>query len=520
MLSLIQVEDNMTYIVCTPGASCQAMLLFSRENRQVFWSTSSIGDPFSTEMAPVPFHRLHIKNCLVLNTSVIDLPHTLSIKVDIKGTDSLTVDVASRLAACEPICACLPLHKLYEPQDVFADPPSSCPEVPIGILMELSPALRNCINDGDGNSNAKREDPFDGSASSVSKEQLCIPLGAHDTRNSMPFAPLWIIFSVMCAPSRHKTLLCVTSQDHGEIFTDRNQKFVDRISVLDIAAKNQRNDGYSIDPLVLEPQHGSACISAKVDIQVLMCLLARLSIGLSVCNGSLIVACDDHPLLSMHHLGHQSFPSVKYKQIQHNGTTSSFEPSTDYDTVNVIDLEWICQDPFGIKIKQVQCDGVAFSLFNVDIACAHHETSQMLTRTSFPITLIADASKGGLKSKEGIAQSILYGAQAPIGTGIVGKVHPASSASAALGSSVFSSMKGMLICGPKENGIFLQGTTTPLCAIALLCIDPSMATSAQSSCHLTLLKTIDTMANSFSYRDLLPFCIFRFLLTVDNSDMN
>jgi hypothetical protein len=43
-------------------------------------------------------------------------------------------------------------------------------------------------------------DPFDGSASSVSKEQLCIPLGARDTRNSMPFAPLWIIFSVMCAP--------------------------------------------------------------------------------------------------------------------------------------------------------------------------------------------------------------------------------------------------------------------------------------------------------------------------------
>jgi hypothetical protein len=42
-----------------------------------------------------------------------------------------------------------------------------------------------------------------------------------------------------------------------------------------------------------------------------------------------------------------------------------------------------------------------------------------------------------------------------------------------------------------------------LCASALLCIDPSMATSAQSSCHLTLLKTIDTMANSFSYRDLM-----------------
>jgi hypothetical protein len=175
MLSLIQVEDNMTYIVCTPGASCQAMLLFSKENHQVFWSTSSIGDLFSTEMVPVPFHRLHIKNCLVLNTSVIDLPHTLSIKVNIKGTDSLTVNVASRLAACEPICACLPLHKHYEPQDVFADPPSSCPEVPIGFLMELSPALRNCINDGDGNSNAKREDLFDGSASSVSKDNYASP---------------------------------------------------------------------------------------------------------------------------------------------------------------------------------------------------------------------------------------------------------------------------------------------------------------------------------------------------------
>jgi hypothetical protein len=171
-----------------------------------------------------------------------------------------------------------------------------------------------------------------------------------------------------------------------------------------------------------------------------------------------------------------------------------------YDKVNVIDLEWICQDPFGIKIKQVQCDGVAFSLFNVDVACAHHETSQMLMRTSFPITLIADATKGGLKSKEGIAQSILYDARAHIGTGIVGKLHPASSTSAALGSSVFSSTKGMLICGPKENGIFLQGTTTSLCAGALLCIDPSLATSTQSSCHLTFLKTIDTMANSFSYR--------------------
>jgi hypothetical protein len=29
-----------------------------------------------------------------------------------------------------------------------------------------------------------------------------------------------------------------------------------------------------------------------------------------------------------------------------------------------------------------------------------------------------------------------------------------------------------------------------LCAGALLCVDPSMATSAQSSCYLTPLKTI------------------------------
>jgi hypothetical protein len=29
-----------------------------------------------------------------------------------------------------------------------------------------------------------------------------------------------------------------------------------------------------------------------------------------------------------------------------------------------------------------------------------------------------------------------------------------------------------------------------LCAGTLLCIDPSMATSAQSSCHLTLLRPL------------------------------
>jgi hypothetical protein len=65
----------------------------------------------------------------------------------------------------------------------------------------------------------------------------------------MPFAPLWIIFSLMCAPP------CDFSGSWGDF--------------------HRSNDGYSIDPLVLEPQHGSACISAKVEIQVLMCLLAR-----------------------------------------------------------------------------------------------------------------------------------------------------------------------------------------------------------------------------------------------------
>jgi hypothetical protein len=27
----------------------------------------------------------------------------------------------------------------------------------------------------------------------------------------------------------------------------------------------------------------------------------------------------------------------------------------------------------------------------------------------------------------------------------------------------------MLICGPKENGIFLQGTTTPVCRRFVVC---------------------------------------------------
>ena len=260
MLSLIQVEGNMSYTGCTPGADCQAKLLFSKENHQVIWS-ASIGDPFSTETVSVPFHQLDIKNLPVLSTSVIDSSHALSLTVNIKGVDSLTVNVASRFDSWEPIHVHLPLDKPYEPQDVFADP-SSCPEVPIGILMELSPVLRNCINDGDGSSNAKREDLFDGSASGVSKVLLSIPLGALDAMNSKPFEPLWIICSVFCAPSSHETLR-LTSQDHGEIFTDQSQKFVDRISVLDIAAKNQENDGYGSDPLVLESQHGSVCISSQ-----------------------------------------------------------------------------------------------------------------------------------------------------------------------------------------------------------------------------------------------------------------
>ena len=124
--------------------------------------------------------------------------------------------------------------------------------------------------------------------------------------------------------------------------------------------------------------------AVKVDIQDLMCLLAKLSIDLSIRNGSSIAACDD-PLLSMHHLGHQSFPSVKYKQIQYDGITSSFEASTDYDAVSSTDLELTCQDPFGMKTKQIQSDGVAFSLcmnVNFDVACTRYETSQILTRTS------------------------------------------------------------------------------------------------------------------------------------------
>jgi len=109
---------------------------------------------------------------------------------------------------------------------------------------------------------------------------------------------------------------------------------------LDIAAKNQENDGYGSDMLTLEPQHGSVCISVKVDIQDLMCLLAKMPIDLSVHVGSLVTAHDD-PFLSMHHLGHQSFPSVKYKQIQYEGITSSFGVSTNYDE----------HDPLAMKTK-------------------------------------------------------------------------------------------------------------------------------------------------------------------------
>ena len=208
---------------------------------------------------------------------------------------------------------------------------------------------------------------------------LSIPLGALDTTNSNPFEPLWIICSVLCAPSSHETLR-LTSQDHGEIFTDQSQKFV-----LDIATENQENDdAYGSDPLVLESKHGSICISIQVDIQDLMCLLTKMSIDLSIRKGSSIAACDD-PLLSMHDLGHQSFPSVKYKQIQYDGITSSFEASTDYDAVSSTNLEWICQDPFDMKTKQIQSDRVVFSFcmnVNFDVACTHYETIQILTRTS------------------------------------------------------------------------------------------------------------------------------------------
>jgi hypothetical protein len=108
--------------------------------------------------------------------------------------------------------------------------------------MDASPVLLHYINDGDGNSNVKREDLFDGSASGLSKILLSL-----DAMNSKPFEPLWIICCVLCTPSSHETLH-LTSQDHGEIFTDQSQKFVDQLSVFDI----EENDGYGSDPLVLE----------------------------------------------------------------------------------------------------------------------------------------------------------------------------------------------------------------------------------------------------------------------------
>ena len=101
-------------------------------------------------------------------------------------------------------------------------------------------------------------------------------------------------------------------------------------------------------------------------------------------NGSSVAACDD-PLLLMHHLGHQAFPNVKYKQTLYDGITSSFEASTDCDAVSSTDLEWTRQDLFGMETKQIQSDGVTFSFCtnsNFDVACTHYETSQILTGTS------------------------------------------------------------------------------------------------------------------------------------------
>ena len=155
------------------------------------------------------------------------------------------------------------------------------------------------------------------------------PLSACNSMNPMFFDPLWVICSVLCDPSSHE-MLRLLPQDHGESFTDQNQcqKSINRISVLD-TAYNQENDGYGSAPIVLESQVGPICISATADIQVLMCLLAKMTINLSIHIGTSIAAYDDPPLL-MHHLEYQSFPSVKYKQIQYDGITSSFEMSTDY----------------------------------------------------------------------------------------------------------------------------------------------------------------------------------------------
>jgi hypothetical protein len=122
---MIQVVDDVSYTGCTPGTDCQAKPLFSKGNHQVI-------------QASVPSHRLDVKNLSVLSTCVVDSSHVLSLMTNIKDIDSLTVNVASCCDSREPIHVYLLLNKpAYGPQDVYADL-SSCPEVPIGTLMELS----------------------------------------------------------------------------------------------------------------------------------------------------------------------------------------------------------------------------------------------------------------------------------------------------------------------------------------------------------------------------------------------
>jgi hypothetical protein len=293
--SSIIVSHNVSSIPCDPS-SHSVIPITSQDHGESFMECrlqnhTDSSDPEMTDQDPF-FIASFLEACILFDTGgdVATVP-TCNIKNVCAHTadDHLLVSRDSEMTTDEEILHICPslIHFVVTLEQQFITIDDLLTEEAVDMFMD----------------NAM--DPFNQSASS-----------ARDTRNSMPFAPLWIIFSVMCAPP------CDFSGSWGDF--------------------QRSNDDYSIDPLVLEPQDGSACISAKVDIQVLMCLLARLLIGLSICNGSLIVACDDHPLLSMHHVGHQSFPSVKYKQIQHNGTTSSFEPSADYDTVNVINLEWIC----------------------------------------------------------------------------------------------------------------------------------------------------------------------------------
>jgi hypothetical protein len=98
-------------------------------------------------------------------------------------------------------------------------------------------------------------------------------------------------------------------------------------------------------------------------------------IDLSIHIGSSFAACNDH----------QSFPSIKYKQIQGDKDAFSFDMSADNDATSM------------------------------------HSKNQKFSSIS----------------KQSATQSFLYGMHEPVGSGIAVILHPASSASTAFGSSMF-----------------------------------------------------------------------------------